>query len=112
MLLPFHDIESCLILGIWVHLDKPSFDQFYETYPSSEQRAMDMQFGWIANIIPGYQGPHACCIQPRDGFKRPIIHAALEEDALYGLQLDGMSFEMLITMLEEYGHTGLSDQTG
>ncbi|NDD88664.1 MAG: DUF2199 domain-containing protein, partial [Rhodobacteraceae bacterium] len=52
MLLPFHDIESCLILGIWVHLDKPSFDQFYETYPSGEQRAMDMQFGWIANIIP------------------------------------------------------------
>ena len=28
------------------------------------------------------------------------------------LQLDGMSFEMLITMLEKYGHTGLSDQTG
>lgn len=112
MLLPFHDIESCLILGIWVHLDKPSFDQFYETYPSGEQRAMDMQFGGIANIIPGDPGPHACCIQPRDGFQRPITHAALEEDALYGLQLDGMSFEMLITMLEEYGHTGLSDQTG
>ncbi len=34
MLLPFHDIEGCLILGIWVHLHKPSFDQFYETYPS------------------------------------------------------------------------------
>ena len=47
-----------------------------------------------------------------DGFQRPITHAALEEDALYGLQLDGMSFEMLITMLEEYGHTGLYDQTG
>ena len=73
---------------------------------------MDMQFGWIANIIPGYQGPHACCIQPHDGFKRPITYAALKEDAIYGLQLDGMSFEMLITMLEEYGHTGLSDQTG
>jgi hypothetical protein len=78
MLLPFHDIEGCLILGIWVHLDKPSFDQFYETYPIGEQGAMDMQFGWIANIIPGYAGPHACCIQPRDGFQRPITHAALE----------------------------------
>ena len=51
-------------------------------------------------------------IQPRDGFQRPITHAALEEDALYGLQLDGMTYEMLIAMLEEYGHTGLSDQTG
>ena len=28
MLLPFHDIEGCLILGIWVHLDKPSLDRF------------------------------------------------------------------------------------
>ena len=37
MLLPFHDIEGCLILGVWVHLDKPSFDQFYETYPSGKQ---------------------------------------------------------------------------
>ena len=95
-----------------MHLDKPSFDQFYETYSSGEQGAMDMQFGWIANIIPGYPGPHACCIQPRDGFQRSITHAALEEDTLYGLQLDGMTYEMLITMLEEYGHTGLSDQTG
>ena len=29
---------------------------------------MDMQFGWIANVIPGYPGLHACFIQPRDGF--------------------------------------------
>ena len=28
MLLPFHDIERFLILGIWVHLDKPSFNLF------------------------------------------------------------------------------------
>ncbi|MGB0568760.1 MAG: DUF2199 domain-containing protein [Paracoccaceae bacterium] len=28
MLLPFHDIERFLILGIWVHLDKPSLDLF------------------------------------------------------------------------------------
>ena len=73
---------------------------------------MDMQFGWIANVISGYPGLHACFIQPRDGFQRPITPAALEEDALYGLQLDGMSFEMLITMLEDYDHTGLADQTG
>ena len=112
MLLPFHDIEGCLILGIWVHLDKPRFDLFYETYPSGEQVAVDMQFGWIANVIPGYPVPHACFIQPRDGFQRPIKHARLEADALYGLQLDSMSFEMLITMLEEYGHTCLSDRTG
>ena len=45
MLLPFHDIEGCQLLGIWVHLDKPSFDLFYETYPSGEQGAMDLQFG-------------------------------------------------------------------
>ena len=45
MLLPFHDIEGCQLLGIWVHLDKPSFDLFYETYPSVEQGAMDMQCG-------------------------------------------------------------------
>ena len=45
MLLPFHNIEGCQLLGIWVHLDKPSFDLFYETYPSVEQGAMDMQFG-------------------------------------------------------------------
>ena len=51
-------------------------------------------------------------MQQRDGFQRPSTHAALEEDALYGLQLDGMTYEMLIAMLEEYGHTGLSDQTG
>jgi len=38
-------IEGCQLLGIWVHLDKPSFDLFYETYPSGEQGAMDMQFG-------------------------------------------------------------------
>ena len=46
---------------------------------------MDMQFGWIANVIPGYPGLHACFIQPRDGFQRPITPAALEEDAVYGL---------------------------
>ncbi|NCW60209.1 MAG: DUF2199 domain-containing protein [Rhodobacteraceae bacterium] len=28
MLLPFHDIERFLILGIWVHLHKPSLDLF------------------------------------------------------------------------------------
>ena len=28
MLLPFHDIEGCLILGIWAHLDKSSLDLF------------------------------------------------------------------------------------
>ena len=112
MLLPFHDLEGCLILSIWVHLDEFRFDQFYETYPSGEQGAMDMQFGWIANIFPGYPGPHACCIQPHDGFQRHITRSGAEENALHGLQLDGMSFEMLSIMLEEYGHTGLSGHTG
>jgi hypothetical protein len=112
MLLPFHDIEYCLILGVWVYLDKASFYLFHDSYPSGKQGDLDMQFGWIANVIPGYPGPHACCIQPRHSYQRPITHAALEEDTLYGLQLDGMTYEMLMTMLEEFGHTGISDQTG
>lgn len=112
MLLPFHDIEYCLILGVWVYLDKASFYLFHDSYPSRKQGDLDMQFGWIANVIPGYPGPHACCIQPRDSYQLPITHAALEEDTLYGLQLDGMTYEMLMTMLEEFGHTGISDQTG
>jgi len=36
ILLPLHDIEHFLILGILVHLDEPSFDRFYETYNSGE----------------------------------------------------------------------------
>jgi len=44
--------------------------------------------------------------------RRTTNSELVRTSALYGLQLDGMSFEMLITMLEEYGHTGLSDQTG
>ena len=88
-------------MGIWVHLDK-QFDQFYETY--QRRTRGDGHAIWMdCQHHPRLSRSARICIN-RDGFQRPITHAALEEDALYGLQLDGMSFEMLITMLEEYGH--------
>ena len=112
MLIPFHDVEYCLILGTWVYLDQPSFDRFHDSYPSGEQGALDMQFGWIANVIPGFRGPHPCCIQPRNNFQRPIAHAALEEDPLYGAQIDGITYDMLLDMLEGFGHTGIARKIG
>ena len=57
-----------------------------------------MQFGWLQHHL-SYRVTRMLHPTPR-WVSRPITHAALEEDALYGLQLDGMSFEMLITMLE------------
>ena len=71
MLLPFHDIEGCLILGIWVHLDKSSFNQFYETHPSGEQGAMDMQFGWIATSFQAMQVRTHAAFNPAMGFSVP-----------------------------------------
>ena len=112
MLLPFHGMDSCLILGIWVHLEKPCFDRFHDSYPDGKQGGLDMQFGWVANVIPGFSGPHPCCIQPRDNFQRPIVHAALEEDPLYGVQIDGMTYDMLMEMLEGFGHSGIAQQIG
>jgi hypothetical protein len=104
MIIPLVGCADPVILGVWVSVDRNTFDTYLTTMPLGTQGSMPLLFGTLGNVIPGYGSDQACVMQPRDHFQRPITHAALEEDPLYIAQIDGSDFDQLMAFLAGYGH--------
>ena len=71
MLLPFHDIEGCLILGIWAHLDKPPLISFTKRIPAANKVRWKCNLDGLQTSSQAIQVRTHAASNPAMGFSVP-----------------------------------------
>lgn len=91
--------------GVWGSLSQARFDDYLEVFDTPNGSSFGPAFSWLMNRLPQASIPAVRTqMRGQDGRQRPILEISDEGHPFFQKQVDGLTYDDLLSIYAHYGH--------